>query len=82
MSTGRPADKNYIPSSEVNVYNEIPPHIRLARNIPRICRGVWRGNVGDVTALAFVMDGNFVERYGKIMSRSSQKIKLLLVIVV
>jgi len=54
----------------------------LARNIPRICRGVWRGNVGAVTALEYVMDGNFVERYGKKMSRSSQKIKLLLVIVV
>ena len=54
----------------------------MARNIPRIRRGVWRGNVGAVTALEYVMVGNFVERYGKKISGKQPKIKLLIVIVV
>ena len=54
----------------------------MARNIPRILRGVWRGNVGAVTALEYVMEGNFVERYGKKISGKQPKIKLLIVIVV
>ena len=38
-------------------------------------------NVGAATALEYVMEGNFVERYRKKMSGSSQKIKLLIVVV-
>ena len=34
-------------------------------------------NVGAITALEYVMGGNFVERYGKKMSGSNQKLKLL-----
>ena len=39
-------------------------------------------NVRAVTALAYVMEGNFVERYRRRMSPRTQKIKLLLVVVV
>jgi len=39
-------------------------------------------NVGAATALEYVEEGNFVERYGKKMSGSRQKNKLLNVIVV
>ena len=40
------------------------------------------GNIGVVTAfeLEYVMEGNFVEKYGKKVSGSSQKIKFLIVI--
>ena len=38
------------------------------------------GNVGAVTALKYVMGGNFVERYGKKISGRSQKNKLHIVI--
>ena len=34
--------------------------------------------VGAVPALEYVMEGNFGERYGKKISESSQKIKLLI----
>ena len=54
----------------------------MARNVPRIHRGVWRGNVGADTALEYVMEGNFVERYGKKITGKQPKIKLLIVIVV
>ena len=37
-------------------------------------------NVGATTALEYVMEGNFVERYRKKVSGSSQKIKLLIVV--
>ena len=37
---------------------------------------------GPVTALEYVMEGNFVERYGKKISGKQPKIKLLIVIVV
>ena len=40
------------------------------------------GNVGAVTALEYVMEGNFVERYGKKILGKQPKIKLLIVIVV
>ena len=43
-------------------------------------RGIGE-NVGAATALEYVMEGNFVERYGMKMSGSSQKIKLLTVVV-
>jgi len=49
-----------------------------------ILRGFVEGmgeNVGAATALEYVMEGNFVERYRKKMSGSSQKIKLLIVVV-
>jgi len=36
------------------------------------------GNVGAVTALEYVMGGNFVERYGKKISGSSQKLSCML----
>ena len=39
------------------------------------------GNFGAVTALEYVMGGNFIERYGKKMLGSNQKIKLLVLIV-
>ena len=35
-------------------------------------------NVGAVTALEYVMGGNFVERYGKKISGSSQKLSCML----
>ena len=41
----------------------------------------YRENVGAAKALDYVMEGNFVERYGMKMSGSSQKIKLLTVVV-
>ena len=49
-----------------------------------ILRGFVEGmgeNVGAATALEYVMEGNFVEKYRKKMSGSSQKIKLLIVVV-
>ena len=39
-------------------------------------------NIGADTALEYVMEGNFVERYRMKKSGSRQKIKLLIVIVV
>ena len=42
----------------------------------------YRENIGADTALEYVMEGNFVERYRMKMSGSRQKIKLLIVIVV
>ena len=40
-------------------------------------RGVWGENVGAVTALEYATRKKIVERYGKKMSGSSQKYKLL-----
>ena len=42
----------------------------------------YRGKYWSRTALNYVMEGNFVERYRMKMSGSRQKIKLLIVIVV
>ena len=38
--------------------------------------------VGAITALEYMKEGNFVESYGKKMSKAATKIKLLLVIVI
>ena len=71
--------KNYIRFSEVTIWAS---H-RLARKFSENSqRGTGIGeNVGAATALEYVMEGNFVERYGMKMSGSSQKIKLLTVVV-
>jgi len=69
--------KNYICFSEV----VIAPVAMIGQEI---LRGFVEGmgeNVGAATALEYVMEGNFVERYRKKMSGSSQKIKLLIVVV-
>ena len=48
----------------------------------RICRGVQKQNVRADRTLDCVMEGNFVERYRTKLPQRSQKIKLLLVVVV
>ena len=48
---------------------------------PRTWRGGIGENVGTVAAPQYAMERKFVERYSKKMSGSSQKIKLLLLIV-
>ena len=53
----------------------------MARRFPENSQRGIGENVGAVTALEYVMEGNFVERYGMKMSGSSQKIKLLLVVI-
>ena len=70
--------KNYIRVSEVTIWE---PRTRLARGFSENSQRGIGENVGDATALEYVMEGNFVERYGMKMSGSSQKIKLLTVVV-
>jgi len=41
-------------------------------------RGIWKENVGAVTAQQYVTGEKIVERYGNIMPGSSQKIKMLI----
>ena len=70
--------KNYICLSEV----VIAPVAMIGQEI---LRGFVEGmgeNVGAATALEYVMEGNFVERYGKKITGKQPKIKLLIVIVV
>ena len=49
--------------------------------LKKMLRGVWGENVGAVTALEYATIKKFVERYGKKMSGSSQKYKLLVYVV-
>ena len=69
--------KNYTRFSEVTIWAS---H-RLARRFSENSQRGIGENVGAATALEYVMEGNFVERYGMKMSGSSQKIKLLAVVV-
>ena len=47
----------------------------------QLSKWVWDKNAGADTALEYVMEGNFVERYGKKITGKQPKIKLLIVIV-
>ena len=69
--------KNYICFSKVT----ISPVAVIGQEILREFIEGMGENVGAATALEYVMEGNFVERYRKKMSGSSQKIKLLVAVV-
>ena len=75
--TGWLTQKNYICFSKVI----IAPIAVIGQEILREFVEGMGENVGAATALEYVMEGSFVERYRKKMSGSSQKNKLLIVVV-
>ena len=64
------------------VENIFEPRTRLARRFTENSQRGTEHNVRADTALDYVMEGNFVRRYQTKMSLRSQKIKLLLVVIV